>query len=509
MVSDTYSVPAPVKGWNARDSVAAMRPGDAALLTNFFPLPSEVVLRSGMTAHVTDIDAGSQVETLVAYKPPTGSDKLFAFTPTRLFDVTSAGVAGAAVIESLTNGRWQSTNFTSVGGNFLLCVNGADKPLLYNGTTWTALDAGSTPAITGVATSQFVHVNVFKQRVWYTATASFNVYYTDIGALTGAVTRFDLSGVFRKGGFLMAMDNWTLDGGDGIDDLAVFISSKGECAVYKGTNPGSDFALVGMFLIAAPIGRRCTLKYGGDLLIITVDGVVPASKAFVKNRSDSSVAISDRIRGAVTQAAINYSANFGWELTQFSEAGMLLLNVPKAVGSQEQFVMNSTTGSWCNFTGWSANCFQVHNGGLYFGTAGEVRRAWNGLNDLGGQITGEMAGAFDYFGSRTGLKQIHLLRPVIAWDTNPGELLVGVDVDFNLTTPQGSVSFPVGSGSLWDAGLWDSAVWGGGSTINKDWYSATGVGYAISPRLKISTNNASIKLQAFDYAYQRARGAVL
>ncbi|HZT03691.1 MAG TPA: hypothetical protein VFA39_15630 [Steroidobacteraceae bacterium] len=503
-VSRTYSVPAPTRGWNARDSVAAMRKGDAALLTNFFPLTSDVILRQGVTQHVTGIDSGAQVETLVSYRPTTGSNKLFAFTPTKLFDVSTAGAAGAAVVSSLTNGRWQTTNFTTVGGNFIICVNGADKPLLYNGTTWTAVDGASTPAITGVTSTLLTNVNVFKQRCWYVETASFNAWYSAAGAMTGALTKFDMSGVFKKGGYLMAMANWTVDGGDGLDDLAVFISSQGEVAVYQGTDPtsASTFALVGIYNIAAPIGRRCTLKYGPDLLIITVDGVIPASKAFMSGRTNSAIAISDRISGAVTAAASSYGANFGWQLTQFSEAGMLLLNVPNAVGQQQQFVMNTTTGAWANFTGWYANCFEVFNGGLYYGTAGEVRHAWNGLSDNGAQIVGDMAGAFDYFGNRDGLKQIMMLRPVIAWDTNPGQMLVGVDTDFAITTPLGVVAFPTGGGSLWDSGLWDSAVWGGGTTINKDWYGATGVGYAIAPRLKVATNNAQIRVSAFDYLYQ-------
>lgn len=507
-ISQTYSVPAPIKGWNARDSIAAMTRGDAALLTNFFPLTSDVVLRSGVTQHVTAIDSGAQVETVISYKPPSGSNKLFAFTPTKLFDATTPGAAGAAVVSSLTNGRWQTTNFTTSGGNFLMCVNGADKPLLYNGTTWVAIDGASTPAITGVTTTLLVNVNVFKQRVWYVETASFNAWYTAAGALTGAVTKFDMSGVFKKGGYLMAMANWTIDAGDGLDDLAIFISSQGEVAVYQGTDPSSasTFALVGIFSIGAPIGRRCTIKYGTDLLIITVDGVVPVSKALQSGRKGA-IAISDRIAGAITAAATSYGANFGWQLQQFSEAGMLLLNVPVAVGQQQQFVMNTTTGAWCNFTGWYANCFEVHNGGLYYGTAGEVRHAWSGFSDNGAQIVGDMAGAFDYFGNRDGLKQIMLLRPVVAWDINPGEMLVGVDVDFAITTPTGAISFPTGGGSTWDSGLWDTAVWGGGTTINKDWYSAPGYGYAISPRLRIATNAAQIRVQAFDYLYQR--GGVL
>ena len=41
------SIPAPVGGWNARDSLANMAPTDAVVLENMFPNVSNVVLRGG------------------------------------------------------------------------------------------------------------------------------------------------------------------------------------------------------------------------------------------------------------------------------------------------------------------------------------------------------------------------------------------------------------------------------------------------------------------------------
>ena len=41
------SLAAPIKGWNARDPIGAMDPLDARDLVNWFPLPSELMLRQG------------------------------------------------------------------------------------------------------------------------------------------------------------------------------------------------------------------------------------------------------------------------------------------------------------------------------------------------------------------------------------------------------------------------------------------------------------------------------
>ena len=506
-VSQTQSRRAPVRGWNARDSIAAMKEGDAYRLENFFPTTSDVMLRKGMAAHATGL--GAQVETLASYRPPTGSHALFAWAGTNAYNATAAGAVGAAVLSSLTNARWQHVNFTTTGGNFLICVNGADLLRLYNGTTWTAIDGASTPAITGVTTSTLINVNVFKERVWYIQSGTLDAWYSAVGAFAGALTKFSLGSIFKRGGYLMAMGSWTIDGGTGIDDLAVFITSEGEVAVYQGTNPAfaESWALVGIYNIAAPIGRRCFAKFGGDLLIITKDGVVPASKAFIAGRTSTAIALTDRISGAMTSAASLYSGTFGWEVTHYGAGNMLLLNVPVAANLQEQYVMNSTTGAWCKFTDWPANCFQIHNDELYFGMNGAVRKAWTGTSDAGVNIVGDMVGAFDYLDNANGLKQMLMMRPVIGWDAFPAEFLIGIDVDFIVNDPTGPISFPTGAGSVWDTGTWDTAIWGGDISFNRDWYTVTGLGYAIAPHIKISSSQANVRISSIDYLYER--GGVL
>jgi hypothetical protein len=47
--ANTTSVPAPIGGWNARDSQANMNPMDAIQLVNWYPTPTDVTLRKGWT----------------------------------------------------------------------------------------------------------------------------------------------------------------------------------------------------------------------------------------------------------------------------------------------------------------------------------------------------------------------------------------------------------------------------------------------------------------------------
>lgn len=505
-VSRTHSGPAPIKGWNSRDSVAAMRPDEALQLTNWFPTSSDVQLRKGSATHATGIaDSGAaQVETLISYRPPSGNHELWAFAGTKLFDASSVGAIGAATVTGLTNARWQALNFTTAGGNFVIAVNGTDELLLYDGATWSSIDGVSTPAITGVATTALANLNVFKERVWYVEKNSMSVWYSGVGAFSGALTELDLGSVFKRGGYLMTMGTWTLDSGTGIDDLAVFITSQGEVAVYAGTNPASSttWALVGIFHIGAPLGRRCMQKYGGDLLILTLDGVVPASKAFAADRVSSAVAISDRISGAMGDAAELYGSTFGWEIALYPKGGALIINIPKAANNQVQYVMNTTTGAWCDFNGWTANTFEIHNDELYFGMLGEVRKAWTGTSDVGANIVAEAIGAFDYFGNRNGQKQVKLYRPVIGWDANPTEFLVGVDADFVVQSPTGAIALSAGSGGVWDTSTWDAGLWGGEVRLNTLWYTVFAFGYALAAHIRVSSNAAVVKWAANDYIYE-------
>src|SRR3954469_9931735 len=136
-VAQDTSQPAPVLGWNARDAIANMKGGYAYRLDNWFPTASNVRLRKGSAAHVTGITG--EVETLETYKPETGSQSMWAWANNKIYNVTAAGAVGAAAVSSLSSNRWQVTNMSTTGGNFLLCVNGADNMELYNGSTWTAI----------------------------------------------------------------------------------------------------------------------------------------------------------------------------------------------------------------------------------------------------------------------------------------------------------------------------------------------------------------------------------
>lgn len=143
----TGSIPAPVGGLNARDSIADMKPTDAVIMDNWVPGTTSASIRLGYTAWVTGFAA--PVESLLTYQSPT-TRKMFAASGTSIYDATTAGAVGAAVVTGLSNARWQFANFGTMGGQYLYAVNGVDKPRLYDGTTWTPIDNGVGATITTI-----------------------------------------------------------------------------------------------------------------------------------------------------------------------------------------------------------------------------------------------------------------------------------------------------------------------------------------------------------------------
>ena len=105
----TASLPAPIGGWNARDSLAEMAATDAVQLTNFFPTPYDVQLRKGYTKYSTGITG--QVNTLMTYAGTT-SQKLFAAANNSIWDASNS----TAVVKQtgFANDKFQFVNFSNI-----------------------------------------------------------------------------------------------------------------------------------------------------------------------------------------------------------------------------------------------------------------------------------------------------------------------------------------------------------------------------------------------------------
>jgi len=440
----------------------------------------------------------------MAYETGTVS-KLFGIANGSIYNCTTQGAVGAAEKTGLTNSRFEHINVTTAGGSFLYACNGVDDPLLYNGTTWASINGSSSPiAITGVTTNKLNNVTLFKNRVWFIEKDSLKAWYLPTNSVGGAAEVLDLSSIAKMGGYIVSLSAWTIDAGYGVDDNLVFVTSQGEIIVYRGTDPASasTWALAGVWKLGAPVSKRCLYKYGGDLLILSLDGLLPLASALQSSRLDPRVNLSDKIQGAITEVTTAYQNSFGWTMIYHAKNNALWINVPVSVGSQEQFVMNTITKSWTRFTGWAANCWETFNDDPYFGGNGYVGLAWDGYTDDINDINAVALQAFNYYESRGVKKYFTRARPSIFTNGSPS-IVVGINVDFDLSDTTGSLNFSPTTYGFWDSSIWDTGLWAGNTIITNNWQGVTGIGYCAGIQLKSASQGLQIEWASTDVVFQQ------
>lgn len=484
-VSRGVSLPAPTEGWDTSSPLAEMSPKRAITLDNWFPQAEYVEIRKGFKLH-RPTSVTEPVETLIVYNGVLGS-KLFAAADGKLYEVTASDTHDATpdgVITGLANSRIQYVNFTTTGGHFAWCCNGADDPFVYNGTAFAA-----TPAITGISPGDIVNVNVHKNRLWFVLSDSTKAAYLAPDSIGGAATEFELGGLMSHGGYLVAMGTWSRDAGDGPDDYAVFVTSRGQIIVYAGTDPdtAATWSLIGVFNLGAPLGRRCFRKVGSDLAVVTVDGVYPLSNAISFDRGAiERVAITGRIQRAMNDAARQAQDSFGWELVSYPKGTMAILNVPIVENTtQQQFVMNTLTGAWCRFTNQNANTFAVFEDRLFFGgNDGVVYEADASGSDYLSNFTALMKTSFQYYGQRGVKKRWTMIQPLISTD---GAVIpsIGLDTDFRTGAPLSLTTTVPVSSSLWNQMVWNLDPWGQEQNTLIDWLSVSGLGQNAAINLRV------------------------
>lgn len=483
MASEVKVTPAPYGGWNTRDSLADMPPHHAVLLDNWFPTENEVMLRKGYSSHGTTL--GGQVETIAEFHSGS-TQRLLAFANGNIWNCTTAG-AGSSLASGLTNNVWDWVMFD---GKMGMC-NGADTPRQYDGTTVSTL----TITGSGLTSSNLKGCATFKGRSFWWEDNSQDFWYSSLNTLGGALTKFPLSRVGTFGGKLLRMVTWTRDGGEGVDDFAVFLMSTGEVIVYAGSDPGFDWTLVGVYRIGQPEGSRCAIKVGGDVVIITREGYVSLA---ARIGNPNSRAISDQIADASRQAVATFTGNSGWQPIFWPEQRMLLVNVPTGTNQAVQHVYNTTTGAPCRFTDIDANCWGVYNGSLYFGGNATIYKFWDTLSDNGSAIVGDMIPAYQMLG-RGSLVRATALQPRLR-TSGSLQLALEARTDFD-NGGQPSASLSTGNATTPWGSSWGSA-WANEIYVQPT-KTATKVGRYISQRMTTRTTDHALLLYSNTYFYER------
>lgn len=535
------SVPAPVGGWDTLSPLAQMDPTHAIQLNNWIPRPGYVEVRKGsqISSSITagdfspldfsaadyfesvitfgdfnpadfnsaDFNVGNlSINTLMAYNAPQAvNSKLFAVAGNTIYDATTS-VLSPTTVTNLSTSQCQYTNiYNTFGSAFLIVCNGIDTERIYNGAGWGNL------AVTGPTPGTISNVAIHKGRLWMAINNSALVWYLPVGAISGPAVQFDLSPFFSLGGYVQAMAAWSVDTRPFVDDYLAFISSRGEVLVYQGTDPSSTatWSLVGLYRIGAPINRKCTLKIAGDLFIITVDGITPMTEMLSTDRGAANrVSPFMQIMDTVRQAIKLYQNNYGWQFIEYYRGQIALLNVPVSTNeSSVQYGINTLTGAPFSWSGIQANCWELFNDNLYYGSnIGAVYQYDVDAADGSTPIVATMQTAWNYFNKRGMRKKYNSIRPLIT--TNFATIpALGLNVDFGTGASIAIPSFSSsggGAGVLWDSAVWDSSGWPIEGVNSIQWQSVAGEGFAASLTMQVTTTfqgasqGVNLNLNAFD-----------
>lgn len=473
-------LPAPVGGLNTRDGLSAMKATDAITFTNMLSESSGVKSRNGYTEFTDEIsgNVGSIIEYL------EGSDnQMMVGAGTALYSVAGDGTA-TSLQTGLSNVLFDAAK---INANMVL-VNGVDGPYNYDGSTLT------TPTFSGDITTPTAAsmdgIKLFGSRLYMWDTDTSDFYYGATNAVSGAFSKFPLGQVSSSGGNLLAMESITRDGGDGADDYAVFILSSGEVLVYQGTDPASTFSLVGKYFIPPPIGKRCAVRLGAEVYILTQQDLIPLSEVIRTSAEGAGfLAAPSKLSGGIAEDFAIYGSNSQWQLMLYPRKGWIVINTPETENlNYHQHVLVAPTKAASRFEGWNAFTFGVFGGDLYFGGDGVIYKADDGSNDNGADIECDVQQAYSLFNSsnRKNVKSISL-KYISDADVSLG-VEVGYDYEYKpVTTSTSSTTI----GAEWDTAEWDTAEWAGASQVRIPKYMVSGVGVSVSTSISFKINGAS------------------
>ena len=503
---DTVTFPAPTRGIVMNENESYTQPGSAVICDNWKPTTKGVSLRGGCTRWCV-LPETTPVISAFEYRDGI-NHQMFAANATKLYNVTTS--IPVLVASGRTSGNYAASQMANAGDDWLIAVNDAgDPPLRYNGTSWEVMDAAYVPGvglptkITGPPGSAvengggLTYVCKYRNRFFFIELNSMNAWYLPLNSVGGLLAMIPLSGAATKGGKLIFCTTWSIDAGDGVDDKLVFMTDLGEILVFTGGDPSSaaNWRQEGRYNMSPPMGMNAHLAVGGDVLIATVDGIMPITGAITKDRAELELAAVTRQIKIMWRAEVLEKREWPWTMCKWDEYGGIFCAVPgSASGKERVLAVNATTGAWARYTGWDCTCFIRMRGDMFFGTQkGIIMQADRTGYDDGLPYTAVLVGGWEVFSSPS--QTITWRQARASFTARAGEPFqpqLAATTDYVVTLPPppnaGPDSEPL---DIWDEGLWDDAVWDAGAppsvTVrNTGWVSIGVTGYSHAPIIQVT-----------------------
>lgn len=524
---------APVGGLNTTSAAEDMPLTDCPALWNMIGSEQGLRARLGYVEWVTGLTGTAGDNTVRTMMPFTGGkkstvdDRLFCATLTGIYDVTnSTGAPGAKKITFGTQngdagyGTWWTT--VNTGDRFLLYCDEENGYYIYRESTdtWAKVTNGAAAGQIGAPgdATQYVGGTFFMSRNWFVRKDSTIADYLDVNAVFGAPAagggQFDFGSKFKAGGYLTNLYNWSYDGGSGLQNYLVAVSSGGDIVIYAGLNPNdaSSFFLRGSWQVGGvPSGRRIATDFGGDGLVLTSAGIFPLSKLIIGNPAvDRTVYSTLKISNIFSTLADQQRLLKGWSMRFHPNDAALLVTVPTADGqATQQFAMSLATRSWARYRNLPIVSAEAWRGKLYFGTHdGRVCISTGYVDDVKlADPTGQTFSTVDWSlvtraASDVTNKIVRQVRPTILAGQGP---LVNAEARFNFDQTEARqplITNPVKAGAaVFDVAKFDQDVWAGDSVTSRPLFGASGRGTSIGAAVRGSAFSRTV-LTGVDVLYE-------
>ena len=376
-----FTIPSSTGGINSLENLMTMAPTDCIYCDNIMPSEYGLRLRKGYRQHAINVGVGdgesSKICTIVPFEGQLANqiaDRLFAVTPTGIYDVTLFGDTAPSRVATFTD-----TTLNAGYGNWTEFTNDASDRFLFYADSQNGLHqyqestgVWSVPSFTGPGfdVTNVAFVTAWKNRLWFIQEESGDAYYTDVDAIGGTVEKFTFGSKFQHGGELKCLYSWTIDGGAGIDDLLVAVSRGGDVLVYQGIDPQTDMTLVGSYFIGElPESRRIGVSYGGELYLLTTFGLTSIRDLLQGvPTGDIKTSPSAKISRFVRQAVQSGKDFPQWSLCINPSDGFMQIVTPYDQRKDAiQFNQNLLTQAWGRWRGVPVNCADTWNAEYYFG----------------------------------------------------------------------------------------------------------------------------------------------
>jgi hypothetical protein len=524
------TLPAPSLGMMDSDNLAYMKPGSASILDNWVPTLRGIKLRGGFIRYcdlhaldtpVPPVGAPTRLPVISAFDYVDSSiSRIFAANDSKLFDVTAT--TPVLIRSGHDSGNYVASQMANASGNHMLIANdGGDYLMHFDGTTWTTFNASqitTNPIVTPPPTCSVGHnltyVCKYRGRFFFIEGGTMNAWYLPLNAHQGQLNMIPLAGSTTKGGKLLFCASWSIDAGDGIDDKIVFATDLGELLIFTGSDPSNaaNWRQEGRYQIPKPMGMNAHIQLGGDLLIATVDGIIPISSAITKDAEQLNLAsITANIR-SMWRSEATIKNVMPWTMMRWDEYGGMFCAWPGGIaGRRFCGVVNTATLAWGRFT-WDATCFMKLRDAMFFGTQdGIIMQADRSGYDDGKPYVCTMVGSWGIFGQQAQSKTWSQAR--VSFTAREGEPFVPqitacTDYVINLPTPPHAGIDP-GPLDVWDQGLWNTMKWDAPAlpspTVrNTGWVSIGATGFTHAPVIQVTVGQVgkpNVEMVAIDGLY--------